>query len=56
MSLVQVTIGLCIVGPLSYLKTLDALKFTSALSLLFVLLTTFTIALYASGIPSAPLI
>eukprot|EP00039_Didymoeca_costata_P029630 m.25593 g.25593 ORF g.25593 m.25593 type:complete len:490 (-) comp7719_c0_seq1:1991-3460(-) len=46
-----VLIGFAVVVPLSYLKTLDALRFTSALSLFFVFVISIFVFLYSLDIP-----
>jgi amino acid permease len=49
---VWVAIGFSIVAPLSCFQSLDALKVTSSLSIVFVVFLTILIILYALGIPS----
>ena len=48
--LLWVTVGFSIVAPLSFLKDLDSLKFTSMVAIFFVGFLTFLIILYASDI------
>lgn len=48
---VWVTVGLFIVGPLSYKKSLDALEFTNSMGLASVLFITFIIVAYSMHFP-----
>jgi amino acid permease len=45
-----VIIGFCVVAPLSCLKNLDALKYTSGFAMVFVICLTLLIGLYAFGV------
>jgi amino acid permease len=49
---VWVSVGLCIVGPLSYKKSLDALEFTNSLGLASVLFITVIIVAYSMHFPA----
>jgi amino acid permease len=49
---IWVTIGFAIVAPLSFLKSLDALKYTSVISIGFVVFLVGIIIFYAFDIPS----
>lgn len=46
-----IIIGFCVVAPISCLQKLDALKFTSAMSVAFVLFVTFMVFLYSLDAP-----
>jgi amino acid permease len=46
------TTGFCIVAPLSSLKKLDALKWTSAISILFVFFIAAVVFFYALDLPA----
>lgn len=47
-----VFLGFCIVAPLSLLRNLDSLKFTSLVSIVFVAFLTLLVVLFAADIPS----